>query len=47
MQIFVPKSSNFAIKVARVMKKIVEGEELNPPAVLKKKDIGFNGYDLT
>lgn len=33
-----------ATNIARVMKKIVEGAELDPPAILKKKDIGYTGY---
>ena len=32
--------------IARVMKKIIEGAELDPPEVMKKKDIGFAGYGL-
>lgn len=32
--------------IARVMKKIIEGAELDPPEVIKKKDIGFAGYGL-
>ncbi len=33
-----------ATNIARVMKKIVEGAELDPPTILKKKDIGYRGY---
>ncbi|MDE6754820.1 MAG: hypothetical protein K2J82_09460 [Muribaculaceae bacterium] len=33
-----------ATNIACVMKKIVEGAELDPPAILKKKDIGYRGY---
>ncbi len=36
-----------ASNIARVMKRIVEGAELNPHPSLKKKDIGYDGYDLT
>lgn len=36
-----------ATNIARVMKNIIEGEELNPPASLKIKAIGFDGYDIT
>ncbi|MDE6263339.1 MAG: ion transporter [Muribaculaceae bacterium] len=35
-----------AATIARVMKKIIEGAEPDPPEVIKKKDIGFAGYGL-
>lgn len=35
-----------ASNLAQVLKKIIEGKELDPPAILKKKDIGFDGYDI-
>ncbi len=33
--------------IARVLKKEIEGRELDPPAALKTKDIGYSGYPLT
>lgn len=35
-----------ATNIARVMKQVVEGAELETPAILKKKDLGYNGYGL-
>lgn len=36
-----------ATNIARVMKKIIEGSDLVPPDQLKKKDIGYDGYDIS
>lgn len=35
-----------ATYIARTLKKTIEGVELDPPAMLKKKDIGYLGYDI-
>ncbi len=36
----------FATRLAQVIKKVIEGEEPEVPAVLKKKDIGYDGYAI-
>lgn len=41
-----PRRILLACMIAKSIKKIIEGKELDPPAILKKKDIGYNGYDL-
>lgn len=35
-----------ATEIARALKKVIEGKELVPPDVLRKKDIGYAGYDI-
>ncbi len=35
-----------ARNIARVMKKIIEGKDLEPTAALKSKDFGYRGYDI-
>ncbi len=35
-----------ALTLARAVKKVLEGKELDPPASLKQKAIGYDGYDI-
>lgn len=41
-----PRRIALAVSLARSMKKVIEGKELDPPPSLKVKDIGYNGYDI-
>lgn len=36
-----------ATNIARVTKRVIEGVEIDPPASIMKKDIGYDGYDIS
>ena len=41
-----PRRMMLAVNLAGSIKKVIEGKELDPPASLKVKDIGYQGYDI-
>ncbi|MDE6393979.1 MAG: ion transporter, partial [Duncaniella sp.] len=41
-----PRRMMLAVNLARSIKRVIEGKELDPPASLKVKDIGYKGYDI-